>query len=391
MRIALVTTSFLPRIGGAEYAVHSLAREWAAQGHEVCVLNALTDRASVPDAPYEVRRYSLLRGGTRLGQHRFPFRGHAARQIGGFLEQYRPDFVSAHFGYPLAFWLTAIDPVPRFWITCHGPALNETPSGPRQRFGVSDELGRALNRAQKVVAISTHARSILHRIGVAPERVELIFNGVDTGRFARNVSFDFREALGLPRDAVVTLSVGREIWAKDYRTGITAFAEVGRRRRDAHYVILGKGTATWRQLAVELGVGDQVRFSEGLYDDELVAAYRQSDVFFLPSIKELCPLVVLEAMAAGLPSLVTDVSGSQDLVRSGHNGFVVPPGEVGPMSEALGRLVEHADVRRRFGEANLAASPQFDWSRIARLHLGEAAAGGGAFRIEGDPRSLGIR
>ena len=73
MKIALVTTSFLPKIGGAEFVVHYLAHHWAKQRHEVCVFNPTTDDSYFDDN-YEVKRYRALRGGTRFGHHRWPFR-----------------------------------------------------------------------------------------------------------------------------------------------------------------------------------------------------------------------------------------------------------------------------------------------------------------------------
>ena len=137
MRIALVTTSFLPKIGGAEFAIHHLAQQRCRQGHEVFVVNNLSDRAVEPEAQYEVRRFLLLRGTDRFGYHRFPFAWYETKKLGQILDQLRPDLVSAHFGYPVAIWLARLRPVPPFLITCHGPALDETPAGPRQRWAVT--------------------------------------------------------------------------------------------------------------------------------------------------------------------------------------------------------------------------------------------------------------
>ena len=70
MKIALITTSFLPAIGGAEFVVHHLAQQWSLQGHNVCVFNSLTDEIYHPDANYSVKKYRLIRGGKRFGFHR---------------------------------------------------------------------------------------------------------------------------------------------------------------------------------------------------------------------------------------------------------------------------------------------------------------------------------
>lgn len=370
MRIALITTSFLPKIGGAEFVVHHLAQQWCRQGHEVCVINGTSAEATQPDARYSVRKYSSLRGTSRFGYHRFPFSWYATRQVRRALEEYRPEFISAHFGYPMAIWLSRLRPVPRFLITCHGPALNTTPQGPRQRYGIDALLAEAMNQSAGAVAISTHAREVMERIGVEPSRILDIPNGVDLDRFQRTVeSFNLRARFGIPGDAIVILSVGRESWAKAYDTGIRAFAKVAARVGQAYYVILGRGTSKWGPLARELGVEQQVVFCDGVYGDELVGAYQQADIFFLPSAKELCPLVVPEAMGAGLPQVVTNVSGSQDMIRTGHNGIVVEPGRDDEMAKALGRLIMDRSLRTRLAAGSRAESAKYGWDRISRLYL----------------------
>lgn len=73
MKIALVTNTFLPIIGGGEFVVHHLANHWIKRGHEVCVFNSLTNEVAHPEALYSVKRYKIMRGSTRFGYHRFPW------------------------------------------------------------------------------------------------------------------------------------------------------------------------------------------------------------------------------------------------------------------------------------------------------------------------------
>jgi glycosyltransferase involved in cell wall biosynthesis len=370
MRILLITTSFLPRVGGAEFVVHHLAQEWCRQGHEVRVINAVTSDVPQSDALYSVRRFRMLRGSTRFGAHRLPYAWHGSRQLWRAIDAYRPDAISAHFGYPTAIWLARICPTPRFLITDHGPALNVTPRGPRQRFGISNLIAESLNASIGAVALSSHARQVMEQIGVASDKIVDIPNGVDVERFGRRISdFNLRARLGLPVDATVILSVGRESWAKAYDVGIRAFGAVASQVPGTYYVILGSGATVWQPLARELGLADRVIFCEGLYGDELIGAYQQADVFFLPSVKELCPLVVLEAMAAGLAEVVTNVSGSQDMVQDGVNGFVIEPGDVTAMASRLVQLVEDRRLRKQMGQASLVASPRYGWDRISREYL----------------------
>jgi glycosyltransferase involved in cell wall biosynthesis len=166
------------------------------------------------------------------------------------------------------------------------------------------------------------------------------------------------------------LSVGREHPQKAYAAGIRAFSAVAEKFPEAHYLLVGKGTAANQDLCDELNISDRVTFCEGLYGEDLVGVYQQADLFFSPSIWEMMPLVVLEAMAAGRPAVVTNISGSQDLVRSGENGLVVEAGDIAGMSQALGKLLDDANLRESFSRSMLESAEGYSWDRISRLYLG---------------------
>jgi len=371
MRIALVTSSFLPRIGGAEFIVHNLAHQWSCQGHEVCVMNNVTSDATHANGEYTVRQFKVLRGNSRFGAHRFPFQWYALRGLKRLLDQFKPDFISAHFGYPVGYWLSRIKPVPRFLITCHGLAITEKETGPRKRYG-DRLLAEAMNRAAGVIAYSTYARRFLEQMGVDPSNILDIPNGVDLKRFETKSSFDFRARFGIPDDGVVVLSVGRETVEKDYGTGIKAFARFSSKVPGVYYVILGRAVSKWRSLADELGLAENLILCNGLYGDELIGAYQQTDIFFLPSVWETGPLVVIEAMASGLAEVVTNVGANQDLVDPGDNGFIVEPGDTDSMADVLYRLATDKSLRKRMGEASLSKSKSYGWDRISRMYLEHA-------------------
>jgi len=73
MKITLVTSSFLPQVGGAEMVVHNLALQWVRQGYQVCVIDGIADKPVHPGANYSIMKFLIPRGSTRFGYHRFPF------------------------------------------------------------------------------------------------------------------------------------------------------------------------------------------------------------------------------------------------------------------------------------------------------------------------------
>jgi glycosyltransferase involved in cell wall biosynthesis len=247
--------------------------------------------------------------------------------------------------------------------------LNDSPSGPRRRFGIDRHIAQALNASAGAVALSSHVRRTMEGMGVAPGKIIDIPNGVESARFRLPVSFDLRSRFGIPKGSRVVLSVGRESWAKDYEMGIRAFVRAAGGDPDVYYLILGKGVRKWEHLKAELPEAAHVILCEGLHGDELVGAYQQADVFFLPSVKETFPLVVVEAMAAGLPEVVTDVSGSQDAIKDQENGLVVPPGDVEAAASALRKLLDDQSLGKRLGAANRERAALYDWGRISRMYL----------------------
>jgi glycosyltransferase involved in cell wall biosynthesis len=369
MRIALVTSSFLPRIGGMEFVIHNLARQWHEQGHEVCVFNAVTGQSPADNPGYLVRRYGTPRTFFRLPPHWPPFCKMVSGSLGRQLKEFCPDFISAHSGYPLSIWLSRMQPTPRFLMTCHGGELTKFSWGYRNVYKMERVLAQALNRSAGAVAISRHARVLMEEMGVAPGTIVDIPNGVDLPRFQKDVSFDFRRFLGLPAEALLLLSVGREHPQKAFDTGIRAFARVADQFPGLYYVLLGRGNGKWQPLVRELGLEGRVICHEGLSGDDLVGAYQQADIFFSPSVWEMMPLVVLEAQACGLPLLVTNVSGSQDIVRAGCNGIMVEPGDEGAMAQAMAELASNRQLRQSLGAISRQLSRQYSWENISKRYL----------------------
>jgi glycosyltransferase involved in cell wall biosynthesis len=367
MRIALVTNSFLPRIGGAEVVAHNLARQWAHDGHEVCVITPPPAESPDSDPGYSIHTFRPLRGSTRFGYHRAPFLGHASRRVNRILERYRPDFISAHFAYPTALWLSKSVPSVNYIVTPHGGEINPQEKA-RKVFGLSEALAHSMNEASGIIAISRYVGALLEEMGVERDRIHFIPNGVDCDRFNKPVIFDLRARFGIHADAPVILSVGRNDWSKAFDTGIRAFAGVHEKYRDAFYVILGRDTRKWIPLVRELDLEGNVFFSE-LHGDDMIGAYRQSTLFFSSSVSEGCPVALLEAMAAGLPSVVTNVSGSQDLITTGENGIVTEPGDPGAMADAISELLADESLRSRYGDANRERARSYDWPLIARRYL----------------------
>jgi glycosyltransferase involved in cell wall biosynthesis len=329
----------------------------------------LTDEASHGEATYSVARFGLLRGAPRFGYHRFPWGWYTRHDIARQLRDFDPDFISAHMAYPTGYYLDGLVPQRPHVITCHGGDLTSFPWGFRQKFDIDAILRSALNASSGAIAISSVARTLMEELGVRSDRIRDIPNGVDLERFRSRVEFDLKNHLELDEGKRIVLSVGREHQQKAYATGLRAFARVAARDARAHYLLVGRGNGVHSELCDELGIRDRVTLCEGLYGDQLVAAYQQAELFFSPSIWEMMPLVVLEAMASGCPAVVTNISGSQDLVLHEENGLVVESDDIQGMADSVLRLLADRELRRSFSQAMLDRSEQYSWAQVSRRYL----------------------
>lgn len=225
-----------------------------------------------------------------------------------------------------------------------------------------------------VVAVSKHVHDVMMRdIGISPRRVRLIYNGVDTIRFApdasvRNAS---RQALGLSSNQVAIGVVARLATIKNHEALLRAYALLFQDPDNrARLVIVGDGPErpVLEKLTHGLGITNGVTFLGERHDiPELLNAF---DIDALTSFNEGMNLTLLEAMSTGLPVVATAVGGNVEIVEEGVTGYLVPSGDVGSLSERLRYLVVSPDVRTLMGqEARARVLRLFDQQDMMRDYL----------------------
>jgi glycosyltransferase involved in cell wall biosynthesis len=118
-----------------------------------------------------------------------------------------------------------------------------------------------------------------------------------------------------------------------------------------HLVGSGPDEARLKQFTESIGMGAHVVFEGPRNQDEVIALYRQSDVFALASFGEGVPVVLMEAMAMELPCVATWVNGVPELIRDGEEGLLVAPSDVEGLALAIGELLKNPELRVRLGRA----------------------------------------
>ncbi|MCB0217919.1 MAG: glycosyltransferase family 4 protein [Caldilineae bacterium] len=232
-----------------------------------------------------------------------------------------------------------------------------------------------LRLADRVVTVSREQRRMLLDRGVDRRRVVLIPNVIDAGRFRElaDAPQAVRARLGLPTEARVVTLVGRLAAQKGLDDFLEAARLVHAVQPETRFLIAGHGPERERLegLSRALGLGEALRFLG--YRADVASLMAASDLLVMPSHDEGLPIVLLEAMAMGLPIVATRVGGIPDLVRDGETGLLVAPGAPRELAdEALGLLAdrETADSLGRSAQryVDRQCSPERATRRLAAIY-----------------------
>ncbi len=344
MRVMLLVHG-LP-VGGTERVVVDLCR-WL-RGRKVQVLVACLDELGAFGE-------MLQADGVPTAQlHRQPgFDFGLPGRIAELAGRERIDVIHAHQYTPFFYGVMA-----RYRTRCpllfteHGRFFPDLPSTKRRIFNRT--VGR---RVDGITAVSDGVKQALVAVERLPEeRIEVLHNGLDVTGFA--LPDGARERLlaewGVPVDAPVVGTVARLNSIKNQAMLIRAFARARRSVADAHLLMVGDGDerANLQQLAHSHQVGEAVHFTGEQTDVPHWLACM--NVFALSSLSEGMPMTLLEAMAAGLPILTTDVGGINEMLHRDTEALMTDRDDEAGFAKALTRLLTDVDVRQRLGRSGRA-------------------------------------
>ncbi|WP_208456548.1 glycosyltransferase [Burkholderia sp. BCC1644] len=260
-------------------------------------------------------------------------------------------------------------------LTVHGPDEFDDVDGQHLRAKV--------RAADLVVCISQFARSQLMRLSERAQwrKLQVCRLGVAEHAGSR-----------MPARGAATelLCVGRLTAAKGQHVLLDACARLRAQGCAFRLTLVGQGSdeASLRERVRQLGLGEHVCFAGALNEAEVRAALDAADAFVLPSLAEGIPVVLMEAMAAGVPCISCPVNGIPELIEDGKSGLLASPGDADALAGSIRTLLEDADARRRFAEAGRqhlreAFDLQQNVARLASLFVALPHTGG-ATQPEGD-------
>jgi glycosyltransferase involved in cell wall biosynthesis len=220
----------------------------------------------------------------------------------------------------------------------------------------------AFTRAKRVIAVARPLVQELVDIGVRADNIDVVWNGVDTRQFYPGESR--RQSFGLAPEAPLALFVGD---IRTPRKNLDTVLRAMRRVPDLSLVVAGAvERSPYPALARELGVDQRVHFLGQVKTIDLLM--RSVDMFVFPSRYEAHPLVLLEAMASGLPSIVSGTFGAGEFIGGG--GFILDdPDDDEALAAYMGTLAADPAVRSSMGAAGRRRALEMQWSTMADQYL----------------------
>ncbi|MCW1888715.1 MAG: glycosyltransferase [Candidatus Moranbacteria bacterium] len=369
MRVLFLNYEYPPLGGGAANATAYLLSEYSKAGNIVVdLVTSSPDEQQVIEVLGEDVQIHKLNIGKKGNLHhqsqldllRYSYKAYAYAD--GLLQANDYDVVHAFFGVPcgaLAMRLSKKYRIP-YIVSLRG---SDVP-GYSERFAFLYNFLRPLivrvwKRAFQVISNSQGLKDLA--LLSAPEQaIGIIPNGVDTERFRPGQAGE---------EWIITAGATRLTQRKGLHLIIEALPKLLTYNPKVVFEIMGDGASEemLRAKALALGVAESVRFLGRIPASETVGFYQRAKVFVLPSANEGMSNALLEALACGLPAVVTDTGGSSELVREKVNGLVIER-TVGAIEESLMYLLAHEEERARMGRESRVCAEAKSWTAVAEAY-----------------------
>ena len=370
MHIAFFTNYYHPVVNGVVRSVASFRETLMRQGHNVFVF-AQHDANYKDEEPFIFRYPSLP---LPLGDIS------TAIPVSPFVDQLLPalklDVIHTH--HPILLGQTAARKAAEMDLplvfTFHTKYWDYTHYVPFPQEAIQEFLKNAVHKwlrdfmqkCQHIIIPSESMKDILVKDYGLDQHYTVVPTGTNLEPFLNADGDALRKEKGW-QDETILISVGRLGAEKNWETLLRAFAKIYPGHADARLVLIGDGPSKeeLQSLAGEFGVGERVTFMGSLPFGEVPSYLKAADVFSFASVTETQGLVTIEAMAAGLPVVAVDGSGTRDIVEHGKQGLLVE-NDVDALAKGLHDLLSDPHQLKRFGNSALKKAKTFDVNQLAK-------------------------
>jgi glycosyltransferase involved in cell wall biosynthesis len=371
VHIAFFSNYYHPVVNGVVRSVASFREELMRKGHNVFVF-AQSDEEYKDSEPFIFRYPSLT----------LPLPGDisTALPVSSFVDQLLPslklDVIHSHhpvllgqtaarraneMGLPLVFTFHT-----KYWEYTHYVPFPMEAIQDFLKSRIHKWLQEYLQKCQHIVIPSESIRDFLVKEYGLHDRYTVIPTGTDLEPFLHADGKAVRKEQGW-QDETVLISVGRLAPEKNWDTLVRAFAKVAADHPVLRLVLIGDGPAKdgLQELATELGVAEQVTFMGAVPFEKIPAYLKAADAFTFASVTETQGLVTIEAMAAGLPVVAVDGSGTRDIIEDGKQGFLVE-NDPEALGEGIKKLLADPHRIKRISNNALKKAKLYDIEQLGK-------------------------
>ncbi len=386
MKIVISTDIYYPMINGVAVFSRNLAAGLKKRGHQVMVLApSITGRFSVekdedygftvvrlkskrmylyPDQIEKVPKDKKLLG-VKVPQLIYKNGLHVSynpySDIKRVLDDFKPDLIHDQTPGPLALAVFRYAKRRKIPIVSTDHAY---PDNLTQQVKLPELAKKPINAAMNAYFVSFLRRSEYATMpteqaiaDLIPKNrrffkvpVEALSNGINLSRFTKGrANAEIYEKYNIPKNAPIVLYVGRVDPEKSLDVLMCAFAKVIQDMPEAHIVIVGDGTARDKleEIAIKNGFADHAHFTGRVIGDDLPQLYRTGTVFAITSKTETQSIVLMEAMASGLPAVAVKAGAVPELVKHGKNGYIYEPDDENSIARGILRILSDKDLHEK--------------------------------------------
>ncbi len=376
MKILMLTWEYPPRIvGGIARVVHDLSKRLIKDGHEVTVVTY--KEGDLPDYEndkgvkvyrvpnFEINPNNFIDWVMQLNFNLIAKASEIIAKEGKFdvihahdwLVTYSAKTLKNSFGIPLV------------------ATIHATEAG--RNGGIHDETQRYINdsewlltyEASEVIVNSSFMKSEIQRLfGLPYDKINVIPNGLNMTAFSGlEKDYGFRRQYAADNEKII-LTMGRMVYEKGIQHLIAAMPKILANYHDAKLVVVGKGGMIddLKMQADALGISQKVYFA-GFLNSRKVPIYQCSDIAVFPSTYEPFGIVALEAMLAGIPTVVSDVGGLGEIIKHGINGMKSYAGNPNSIADSILELLYNPELCANITKtAKAEVKENYNWTKIAQ-------------------------
>lgn len=355
MKVLIITEGYYPYTGGLEKLVTEVAQGLNEKDtYEVTVLTAIREDKEPFQKDVNGVKICYLPLNISHGKIAFVKEFFSARKFMKDMLNKQFDFISIQYmGYFATIFCTIKTNIP-YMISIHGNDITGN-----QGVGVKFIQKRIINRAKGIISNSYYlAGELENKLSISiMNKVHIIWNGINLK--------NYRAVERLP-DKKIVVSVGRFVYKKGFDVLIEAFATVVKHFPDAKLVMAGDGVEKQKciELSENLGINKNVIFLGQVSNSSISQVFSKGRLFVCPSRNEPFGIVVLEAMAMGLPVIVTKSGGVREIVEDNKYGYMVPVEDKNAMARGIMEFLENIDKCNDFRERGLKRVREFSIENV---------------------------